>query len=36
MQAVIHAADVQDRDGGLLLMGALFGLVDAFSRPFRV
>src|SRR5215212_9626609 len=26
MQAVIHAADVQDRDGGVLLMGALFGL----------
>jgi transposase len=26
MQAVIHAADIQDRDGGLLVMGALFGL----------
>src|SRR3712207_9210579 len=26
MQAVIHAADIQDRDGGVLLMGALFGL----------
>ena len=26
MQAVIHAADIQDRDGGLLLMGSLFGL----------
>jgi transposase len=26
MQAVIHAADVQDRDGGMLLMGTLFGL----------
>ena len=26
MQAVIHAADVQDRDGGVLLMGTLFGL----------
>jgi transposase len=26
MQAVMHAADVQDRDGGVLLMGALFGL----------
>jgi transposase len=26
MQAVIHAADIQDRDGGLLLMGTLFGL----------
>ena len=26
MQAIVHAADVQDRDGGVLLMGALFGL----------
>jgi len=26
MQAVIHSADIQDRDGGLLLMGSLFGL----------
>jgi hypothetical protein len=26
MQAIIHAADLQDRDGGVLLMGALFGL----------
>lgn len=26
MQAVIHAADVQDRDGGVLLMQSLFGL----------
>jgi transposase len=26
MQAIIHAAGVQDRDGGVLLMGALFGL----------
>jgi transposase len=26
MQAVLHAADLQDRDGGVLLMGALFGL----------
>ena len=26
MQAVVHAADMQDRDGGMLLMGALFGL----------
>ena len=25
MQAIIHAADVQDRDGGVLLTGALFG-----------
>jgi hypothetical protein len=26
MQAIIHTADIQDRDGGVLLMGALFGL----------
>jgi transposase len=26
MQAIIHAADIQDRDGGILLMGSLFGL----------
>jgi hypothetical protein len=26
MPAIVHAADVQDRDGGVLLMGALFGL----------
>jgi transposase len=24
--ALVHAADVQDRDGGVLLMGTLFGL----------
>jgi transposase len=26
MHAIIHAADIQDRDGGVLLMGSLFGL----------
>lgn len=26
MEAVVHAADPQGRDGGVLLMGALFGL----------
>jgi transposase len=26
MQAIIHAADMQDRDGGVLLMSSLFGL----------
>jgi putative transposase len=26
MQAIIHAADIQDRDGGVLLMRSLFGL----------
>lgn len=26
MQAIVHAADVQDRDGGAMLMATLFGL----------
>ena len=26
MHAIVHAADVQDRDGGAMLMGTLFGL----------
>ena len=26
MHAVVHRADVQDRDGGVLLMATLFGL----------
>ena len=26
MQAVVHGADLQDRDGGVLLMSTLFGL----------
>lgn len=26
MQAIVHAADVQDRDGGVVLMASLFGL----------
>lgn len=26
LHAIIHAADVQDRDGGILLMSTLFGL----------
>ena len=26
MEAVVHAADIQDRDGGVLLMASLFGL----------
>ena len=26
MQAIVHAADMQDRDGGVLLMSAMFGL----------
>jgi transposase len=26
LQAVVHTADIQDRDGGVLVMGTLFGL----------
>lgn len=26
MSAIVHAADIQDRDGGVLLMSALFGM----------
>ncbi len=26
MQAIVHAADIQDRDGGVMLMASLFGL----------
>jgi hypothetical protein len=26
LQAIVHAADIQDRDGGVLLLASLFGL----------
>jgi len=26
MQAIVHAADIQDRDGGVLLIATLFGM----------
>ena len=26
LQAIVHAADIQDRDGGMLLLASLFGL----------
>ncbi len=32
--AVVHAADIQDRDGGLLLMAALFGLYPFLLKLF--
>ena len=28
MHAIVHAADVQDRDGGALLMASLFGALS--------
>ena len=34
MQAIVHAADVQDRDGGVLLMASLFGLFPFLLRLY--
>ncbi len=34
MQAVVHAADIQDRDGGVLLMASLFGLFPFLLRLY--
>ncbi len=34
MQAIVHAADVQDRDGGALLMASLFGLYPFLLKLF--
>jgi hypothetical protein len=34
MQAIIHAADIQDRDGGVLLMGAMFGLYPSLLKLY--
>jgi transposase len=34
MCAIVHAADIQDRDGGLLLMGALFGLYPLLLKLY--
>ena len=31
MHAVIHAADIQDRDGGVLVMASLLGSIPSFS-----
>jgi transposase len=32
--AIVHAADVQDRDGGALLMAALFGLFPFLRKLY--
>ena len=34
MHAVVHTADVQDRDGGLLVMATLFGLYPFLKKLF--
>jgi transposase len=34
LQAIVHAADVQDRDGGVLLMATLFGMYPFLLRLY--
>ncbi len=34
MHAIVHAADIQDRDGGVLLVSTLFGLYPFLQRMF--
>ena len=34
MRAIVHADDVQDRDGGALLMATLFGAFPFLTRLF--
>jgi transposase len=34
MQAIVHPADVQDRDGGVLLVSTLFGLYPFLRKIF--
>src|SRR6516164_8394861 len=35
LHAIIHPADIQDRDGGILLLATLFGMYPFFKRPWR-
>ena len=35
MHAIVHAADLQDRDGGALLMASLFGAFPFLVRRLR-
>jgi len=34
MHAIVHAADIQDRDGGVVLMASLFGLFPFLLKLF--
>jgi len=34
MHAIVHAADIQDRDGGVMLMASLFGLYPFLLKLF--
>jgi len=35
LHALVHAADIQDRDGGVLVMATLFGLYPYHPSVFR-
>jgi hypothetical protein len=34
LRAIVHPADIQDRDGGVLVMSTLFGLFPFLKTPF--
>ena len=34
LHAIVHPADVQDRDGGILVMATLFGMVPFLTKLF--
>ena len=34
MHAIVHSADVQDRDGGILLLATLFGMYPFLKKLF--
>ena len=34
MHAVVHPADIQDRDGGVLLLSTLFGMYPFLKKLF--
>lgn len=34
MHAVVHAADIQDRDGGILVLASMFGLYPFLEKVF--
>jgi transposase len=34
MHAVVHAADIQDRDGGILVLASMFGLYPFLQKLF--
>ena len=34
MHAIVHGADIQDRDGGILVMATLFGLYPFLVKLF--